>query len=349
MTAIRYQQSLDFNVACMPQRKGKGSTVSTELDYDWGSELGIESVIEDDNPQLTDGNQPLIEQDPDAITAESIATTANRCSVLYFDIEAVPDYDRQEDFILPAIPSDKPEANADSLMSPEEFLSQTIGEIGKWFAKVNPPEEWLQKVEETEQATSGKKGNRKGVFDEIKKVRDSRFAVAKAINERRKKMATSPEMCRIVSIGLQQDDMEAESLTIGVDGVTTERQILERFWQLAAITEQFCGFNIAGYDLPAIMARSILLNVPSTRTIDLSPHRGQVLDLMIKRFGRPAAGMGLKQLAVLYGIEVPVSDVDGSQVEELFKMNPEAVGAYVESDVEITYQLHRKWAGYFCN
>jgi predicted PolB exonuclease-like 3'-5' exonuclease len=161
-------------------------------------------------------------------------------------------------------------------------------------------------------------------------------------------MATTPEMCRIVAMGLSIDDQQVISLVDGEDGVT-EIDMLKTFWAIAQKVQHFCGFNVAGFDLPTIFVRSMLLGVPASRVIDLSPYKSNVIDLMVARFGRiPDKGMGLKNIAKLCDIQVPCEGVDGSQVEELWRTNPALVGQYVASDVIVTRKIHRLYSGFFC-
>jgi hypothetical protein len=285
------------------------------------------------------------QKDPAAIVAEC---TSNGGSVLYFDIETIPDYDRQHLFGLPALPVVPPEQSVSELISPEEFLSQGVDEIKKWFSRNNPCEEWLQMLEATERNATGKKGNRKGAFEAISSARDAKNATDDAIQSNRKKMATTPEMCRIVALGLAVDDQQVISLVEGEDGVT-EVDMIKIFWEMARKVQHFCGFNVANFDLPTIFVRSILLGIPASRIIDLSPYKNNVIDVMVARFGKiPEKGFGLKNVAKLCDIQVPCEGVDGSQVEELWQSNPALVGEYVASDVIVTRKLHRMYSGFFC-
>lgn len=283
-----------------------------------------------------------------AIAPEVAGVQKTSNSFLYIDIETVPDYDRQHLFGLPPLPIVPDEIPEENLLPPDQFLSQTLGEIDAWFAKNNPCDSWLEKIEAAERAASGKKGNRKGLFDHVKKAREARNATVDAERANRKKMATTPEMCKIVALGIAIDDSPVTPLVVGVDGIT-EIKILQAFWSYAKACEMIVGFNVGQFDLPALLVRSLLLDVPASVKIDLAPHRGRVCDLMISRFGRiPERGMSLKSLAKMYGIEIPAEGVDGSQVEQLWQENPQAVGSYVASDIIVTRRLHRAYSGYFC-
>jgi predicted PolB exonuclease-like 3'-5' exonuclease len=283
-----------------------------------------------------------------ATTTTKPFTSSSGGSVLYVDIETIPDYDRQHLFGLPPLPVVPAEQSIDDLLAPAEFLSQTAKEIEVWLNKNNPCEEWLQQCEACERATSGKSGNRKGVFELLSKARNGKDAVSDALRSNRKKMSVTPEMAKIVAIGFAFDDEPVIASVFGQDGAT-EKGMLEAFWFMAKRAQHICGFNVAGFDLPTIFFRSIMLGIPASRMIDTSPYKDHVIDLMVSRFGRMAPqGMGLKNVAKLCDIHVPCEGVDGSQVEELFNTNPALVGQYVASDIIVTRKLHRLYSGFFC-
>lgn len=300
--------------------------------------------------KITDKQADEILSDAGEMLSASVMTLTSSAggSVLYCDIETIPDYDRQHLFGLPPLPVVPAEQSVDELLAPAEFLSQTAKEIETWLNKNNPCEEWLQQCEACERATSGRSGNRKTIFDLLAKARSGKDAVGDALRSNRKKMSVTPEMAQIVAIGLAIDDAQVVSLVAGIDGVT-EKSILEAFWFAAKRVQHICGFNIAGFDLPTIFFRSIMLGIPASRMIDLSPYKDQVIDLMVARFGRNGErGMGLKNICKLCDIQVPCEGVDGSQVEELHRTNPALVGQYVASDVIVTRKLHRLYSGFFC-
>lgn len=311
--------------------------------FEWSDEL---SGLDED-----DGGVAVIDQSEQGrpVSAGNLTglrlcrTQGHDRQPLYLDMETVPDYERAELFGLPPLPDVQPETGESDLASPEEFIAQGLAEIQKSLMDLNPVDSWLDRILDAEQES---KKPRKGLTDAIDKLKKERQAVLDAEGNRRKKMATTPEMCRVVAIGWAAGSRDTESLVVGEN--VTELHLLERFWDLVADAGPVVGFNIANFDLPVIFVRSALLGIPATRLIDLSPYRRDVLDLMVARFGRGQFGGRLKQLATCYGIEVPTGDVDGSQVEELMQVNPGLVGEYVRSDVDITRALHRFYSGYFC-
>lgn len=251
---------------------------------------------------------------------------------LYLDLETVPDYSRQAQFDLPALPPYKTE----DLLSAKEFCSQSLKEIEQSLSEFIPPAWWLENVE-AEEAASAKP--RKGLFEAVAKIRS-------LIDDRRKLLSVTPEYCRIVAAGWSVSGDEISARVIGKDR-EDEIRFLEEFWEWAKSVRTIVGFNCLHFDLPVILIRSALLGVTPSRRINLSPYRNtDVCDLMTLRWPK-SKPMGLKPLAKALGIEIPADDVDGSMVEDLYNREPERLKEYVKSDVEITRKVHQVLSGYF--
>lgn len=267
--------------------------------------------------------------------------------VFYFDLETVPDYERLALFDLDAIPDPTKRGDVDKCPPAADLLKQTLDKIKEDLKCYNPVDAYLDAVDAVEKAAPKP---RKGVLDLTSELRRQDAARDELIVDQRKKMSVTPEFCKIVAMGWAFGS-NAESLVVGektsIYDSVTERDILENFWDIAKHAKQICGFNILGFDLPVIFIRSIILDVAPSRQFDMKPWGTDVIDLMAKRFPKSGA-MDLKRLAKLMGIEVPAGDVDGSQVEQLWKESPAKVGEYVRSDIEITRELHRRYAGFFC-
>lgn len=278
---------------------------------------------------------------------------------LYFDLETIPDQSRLASFDLPELPPIPSETPSADLPDTKDLLSGTGASIKSALQKLGVvSSDWLDRLFQDEKA--GK--DRSGVMDDIAKSRSFKQLVIKQHEDRLKLLSTTPEFCSICAIGIAIGSAPIRSCVVGdphpavkdVGALINERDILESFWARVRECSPLIGFNIIGFDLPVIMARSAILGVPSTRMIDLKPWAGEVLDLYLGRFGssgnsdskRPGT---LKKLAKVYGIDVPAGDFDGSGVYEAMK-TPEGrakVGQYVASDVHILRELHRALAGYF--
>lgn len=269
-------------------------------------------------------------------------TAAGHKGVLYFDLETVPDYERMASFGLDPIPeAAKRCVFSDSGMLAEQ-LKGTIRDFEVWIRKWTPDNSALDVIDRMERASAKP---RKGVFDLTEEIRNLDSARDQLLQDHRKKMSVTPEFNRIVAMGWR---LNGETLSTVIDhDVITEETLLELFWGTVRTCKSVCGYNILGFDLPTIFVRSILLDVCPSRTFDLKPWGTDVIDLMKKRF--PSSGsMKLKTLAACMGIPIPAGDVDGSQVEELWKNDPKKLGEYVRSDVDLCAELHSKYFGFFC-
>lgn len=268
----------------------------------------------------------------------------NQSTYLYFDLETVPDESRIEEFGLPELPKWKGKGFPQDAIS--GVLDGVVGDIEKRLASEQLCEDALNRFASEE---NKRDKPRKGVLAAIEKSKRDRRAALGSVDDRRKLLSVTPEYCRIVALGFAVGGAEADSFTADYH---SEHEMLGAFWSMAIECKHLIGFKILHFDLPVIFVRSMLLGVDPTRTIDMKPWSNDVVDLYVRRFGaRGNTGKGpgkLKDLARLHGIDVPAGDVDGGDVVELLESDPEKLGEYVRSDVEITRALHRKYQGFFC-
>lgn len=287
----------------------------------------------------------------------TIASTAGINSpipCLFLDLETVPDEERSELFGLPEIAPFRETPQADCV-APEEVIGWSVERIEEYVGRANPEYTWLNAAMDLEQAR-GKGGEkakpRDGVSKILKKGLSAREAHAAQVSAQRKKMATCPEMCRIVAVGWAVGDNPPRSLLLGdmcnefsSGKPIDERTILQAIWLLLSRYRPIVGFNCLAFDLQVIRARSVILGVLPSVVLSDSPYTNRdVTDLATRRFGRGVPDMGLKQLARLYGVNVPSSE-DGSQIDRLLSEDRDGLRRYVESDIHITRELFRKWRG----
>ncbi len=268
--------------------------------------------------------------------------------ILFFDLEAIPDYERQELFDLESIPAPSKRGELDKLPLVADVLKQTLEKIKEDLRFFNPVDHYLDELDASEKAATKP---RKGIFDltvEIRRQDDDRNDL---IAKQRKTMSVTPEMNRIVAMGWSSGG-EVQSMVVGDydplnDATIDETAILNTFWSLAESHKQLCGFHILGFDLPTVFVRSILLGVKATRQFDTKPWGTDVIDLMAKRFPKSGA-MRLKLLAKVMGLPIEADGIDGSQVEDLLASDPTKVGQYVRSDVQLRIGLYDLYRGMFC-
>ncbi|MCL4295746.1 MAG: hypothetical protein KJ077_08465 [Anaerolineae bacterium] len=258
-------------------------------------------------------------------------------TVLFVDIETAPDKERLHLFDLPQAPETLPDV--------AELLVGAVAETEKFLGEYGPclSADYLDLLVIAE--SQGKK--RSGVFNAVDKARE-------AFARQQTELSVTPEYCRVVALGsalglTEEPVAEVVGLpcSLEADGIVDERYILEEFWRLAeGRGTVLVGYNLLDFDLRVLLVRSALLGIEPTRVFDLKPWGKDCIDLMKARFPMGKA-MKLKQLARLYGLPVPVEDVDGSMIAELIETNPAKVAQYVRSDIVVTRALYRFYGGYF--
>ena len=250
-------------------------------------------------------------------------------SPIFLDIETIPDESRRHLWDLPDAPDIYPLSAA--------LVGSTVSEIRVFLDQfaLTLPSDYLAAIEDAEQQRC--RGSRKGVSRALTKARQAEADL-------RKTLSLDPERGR-AAVGWAVGDGEVQGAAV-YDRMP-EQEALKLIWNILddQAFSPIVGYNVLGFDLPVIFARSILLGVEATRAINMRKYGNpDVIDLMVARFpsGRKKS---LKTLAAQYGIEVPCPDVDGGDV---FGMSPEERAEYVRSDVIVTRALYQRFRGYFC-
>jgi uncharacterized protein YprB with RNaseH-like and TPR domain len=157
-----------------------------------------------------------------------------------------------------------------------------------------------------------------------------------SLDEEGKKKLLNPIDSRIVAIGLKYS---GENKIIS----GKEKKMLEDFWLEWKLIKKnplvkVVGFNINSFDIPFLVTRSLIHNVP------IIPFTlKEIIDLREKisayKYGRVRGT--LKEYARLIG--APVMDIDGSYIPELCRNNEkEKIIKYLENDLEITDILYKR-------
>jgi len=131
----------------------------------------------------------------------------------------------------------------------------------------------------------------------------------------------------------------------------TEKEVLEDFWEGATSYDIFVTFNGRSFDIPFLLHRSVMHGV--TPTIQFSQNRylnkqsfPYHVDLMdeLTMYGQMGKRPSLHLLQRAYGIDSKKSEVDGSQVAELFRAgNFRDLISHNIDDVVVTTELYKKW------
>lgn len=267
-------------------------------------------------------------------------------TVLFFDLETVPNFEAAALAGIeppPALPEPLP---LDQCPNLDAVLSKSIAEIKEWLLTHNPEPEYVGRLMEHE---SDAKKPRKGVFDAIEAFEKSLDTTVQQHESYHKLLATTPELCRVVAAAWCDESGELDSRLVYDE--MTEQQLLSDLWKAIDSAKRVCGYYISGFDIPVLYARSCLLDVDPPRMLNTSRYSHEIIDLYRVRWGyepaRPGQPRGMKAMAKLYGVRVPLEDMDGSQVFETYTETPELVEEYVRSDVLVAHALYNRWRGYF--
>lgn len=136
----------------------------------------------------------------------------------------------------------------------------------------------------------------------------------------------------------------------------TEKEILEKFWNVVNYCNEFISFNGRTFDVPFLMVRSAIHRVKPTK--DLMSHRylssqrfgAHHIDLLdqLTFYGAVRRKGSLHLWCNAFGIKSPKSDgITGDLVTELFK-NKEylKIAQYNVGDLHATKELYNYWKKY---
>lgn len=155
------------------------------------------------------------------------------------------------------------------------------------------------------------------------------------------------------SPGQEQDSFEEHGVKYEAG---TEKEILEKFWNVVTYCNEFISFNGRSFDVPFLMIRSAIHQVTPTK--DLMSHRylnsqrfgSQHIDLLdqLTFYGAVRRKGSLHLWCNAFGIKSPKSNgITGDLVTELFK-NKEylKIAQYNLGDLHATKELYYYWKKY---
>lgn len=178
------------------------------------------------------------------------------------------------------------------------------------------------------------------------------------MEEKRLKTSFDGMYGRIACIAWAVDDGPVQS-TLATD---SEREAIEAFYaEVISATviyahardivnpTAFCGHTLAGFDLPFLKHRSIILGIkpPSAllKAMNAKPWDGCIADTMLMWSGDPHKRGSMDRLCKALGI--PGKDgFDGSMVADTWPDDPQKVIDYCMDDVERTRKIYKRltWA-----
>jgi DNA polymerase elongation subunit (family B) len=189
----------------------------------------------------------------------------------------------------------------------------------------------------------------------INEYLDAKYAeIDSGMEEKRLKTSFDGMYGRIACIAWAVDDGPVQS-TIATD---SEYEAIDAFYAAVIEASQiktyssdvsyavtFCGHNVAGFDLPFLKHRSIILGIkpPSAllKAMNAKPWDGCIADTMLMWSAEREKRTSLDRLCKALGI--PGKDgFDGSMVADTWPDDPQKVIDYCKDDVERTRKIYKR-------
>lgn len=162
---------------------------------------------------------------------------------------------------------------------------------------------------------------------------------------------------RIACICFAFDDGEVHSLSAG-ENADEEYAMLSDFYRhvqretgvehhagSATLPVTVVGHNIAGFDLPFLKHRSIILGVkpcaPILKAMNAKSWDGCIADTMLMWSNDSQKRASMAKLCKAFGI-VGKGDFDGSMVAETWPVDPHKVIEYCKDDVRRTREMYKR-------
>ena len=179
---------------------------------------------------------------------------------------------------------------------------------------------------------------------------------AKAINEAISKTSFDGLYGSIACICYAFDDGEVFSVDLNTSG--GEKAMLEHFYShvfdmtgvayhggKADVLATICGHNVAGFDLPFLKHRSIIMGVKPPpamlKAMSAKPWDNCIADTLLMWSSDSQKRVSMDKLCKAFGFEGK-GNFDGSMVAETWPVDPAKVIAYCKKDVERTRQIYKR-------
>jgi len=186
------------------------------------------------------------------------------------------------------------------------------------------------------------------------------------MKELKEGMGLSPLTGYIVAIGVYDTEREKGAVYFSApdtklkeseeDGIAykpmSEKEMLEQFWKIAAVCNEFVSFNGRGFDAPFLAIRSMVHHVVPTKDLlsnrYLSMQRGCThVDLMdqLTFYGAARFRKSLHLFCRALGIESPkAGGTTGDDVAMLYREKKyQDIARYNAGDLIATAALYKRW------
>ncbi len=202
----------------------------------------------------------------------------------------------------------------------------------------------------------------------IKKKSESDERYPGALADMKNGMGFSPLTGQIVAIGIYDGEREKgavyfqsspqkEEKSFEENGyrftVMNEKEMLQKFWDIAEKYDTFVTFNGRQFDVPFLMVRSAVhgirpsKNLLANRYLNAQPGNARHIDLFdqLTFYGALRRKGGLHLWCRAFGIASPKAQgVDGDDVKALFENGKSAnIARYNARDLRATYELYMKY------
>lgn len=127
--------------------------------------------------------------------------------------------------------------------------------------------------------------------------------------------------------------------------VGSEKQILEKFWELVKDVNLFIGHNVLDFDLRFIYQRSIILKIKPSRDISFRRYSSDVVFDTMHEWNKWVFGNSCSMDYLAHAMDLPTSkdEMDGSQVYDYYKSGKfEEIVKYCKKDVELNRKIYRR-------
>ena len=125
-----------------------------------------------------------------------------------------------------------------------------------------------------------------------------------------------------------------------------EKEMLEKFWEVARDIDLFVGFNIMDFDLKFIYQRSIILGVKPTRELNFARYRSSPIYDVMREWNKwdVTVKISLHVLSKVLGFpSSKEGEIEGKDVAKAFEDGKiKEICEYCERDVELTRKIYKK-------
>lgn len=173
-----------------------------------------------------------------------------------------------------------------------------------------------------------------------------------------------PQTAEIIAIGMYNPDTDTGTVYFQAPGAaitsfeeegiqyipSDEKGILESFWEVIPLYDEFVTYNGRGFDCPFIIVRSAVHRIKATR--DLMPYRynGPHIDLLdqLSFYGASRRKFSLDIWCRTMGIRSPKAEgVKGDDVKRLWtEKKYTEIARYCARDIRATADLMKRWNEY---